>query len=369
MSKKTTATKAHIQEVVTRAIQKDRWRGAKVAVRYWYIHLAVYVAVNLLFSIYGLLRGGLTCPIMLIVFWGTGLIVHSVSAFGQRRGVLSEIQVSGESGTQQGDNWWQSRWIRIYGTIALVAVVFGIMQPFLWMLRLEPPYPEGAMVLSNLLTILLALLALGVGVFGASVYLVLKGRIEDIARKEAKKRSDEVQAEVTHQLVLEIVKIAIEPARNSWRTANALQNQKGQEAERKRLQNWSIFSLKDALAFAKTTLPVAQNKDFWENPKKKKYLITLKNNLAFYMAYRKDNRDRENAREYASEVVKEAHSQSVPNYHYLDTAAWVFRQFALDDKDRKKSEALVLELTNREDIPDKDKKKLLDKYTEKPKDS
>ncbi len=220
-------------------------------------------------------------------------------------------------------------------------------------------------IFRDLLAIILTLAGLGITLLGVSVYLVLKGRIEGIARKEAEKRSKEVH----QRLVLEIVKMAIKPASNKWRSAKALQNQKGQETEQKYLRNWSIRSLKDALTFAKKALPVAQNKDFWENVENKKFFMTLKNNLAYYMAWRKEYSDRKDARLYAREIEKEAHSQSVPNYHFLDTAAWVFERFALDDKDRKESKALVSELTNREDIAEKVKKIFLDKYTEKSKDS
>lgn len=224
-------------------------------------------------------------------------------------------------------------------------------------------------VFRDLLIIIVTLAGLSLVVFGASVYLALRGRIEEIARREAKKTSDEAQAKVTRRLVLEIVKMAIKDSHDKWRTAKTLQNQKGQEEERKRLQNWSIKSLKDALNFAEDTLPVIQNKNFWENVENKKHLIRLKNNLAFYMACRKKTGDREDARLYAKEIEEEARSQSVPNYHYLDTVACVFRQFALGDKDRKKSEALVEELTNREDIPDKKREVLLGKCPKKSKDS
>lgn len=222
-------------------------------------------------------------------------------------------------------------------------------------------------VFRDLLIIILTLAGLTIALFGLGVYLLLRGRIEGIARKEAKKKSAEAQAKVTHRLVLEIVKIAIKPARERWRTGQALQEDK--KAKRESLENWSIDSLKDALKFAEDTLPVVQNKDFWENVENKEYLLRLKNNLAYYMAWRKETGDRKDARLYAREIEKEAHSQTIPNYEHLDTAAWVFRRFALDDKDRKESEALVLELTDREDIPEEVKKTLLDKYTEKSKDS
>ena len=265
--------------------------------------------------------------------------------------------------------YWIS--IPVVGVIIVVGVVLFIYG------YLPRPFFSGGKyrainqyeIFRDLLIIIVTLAGLSLVVFGASVYLALRGRIEEIAQREAKKTSDQAQTKVTRQLVRQFIKIAIVLAHQNWRTIKIRIPQKDQEVERKYLQDWSVHALKEVLAFAKDTLPVTQNKNFWEKVENKKYLINLKNNLAFYMACRKDSRDRKDARKYASEVEKETRSQSVPDYEYLDTVAWVLRQFALNDEDRNRSEALVQELTNRTDISDEEKKRLLDKYAEKPKDS
>ena len=167
-------------------------------------------------------------------------------------------------------------------------------------------------VFRDILIIVLTLAGLSIALFGASVYLMLRGKIEDIARKEAKKRSDEVQAKVTQQLVLEIVKIVLSLAYENWRTIKTRTTEEGQKEEREYLQDWSIDVLVEALAFAEKTLPVAQNKDFWEDVEKKEHLVKLKNNLAFYMAYRQKAAHRKNARLYAKEIEEEAAPRVCP---------------------------------------------------------
>lgn len=81
--------------------------------------------------------------------------------------------------------WWKSKWIWVGGAITLGVVVFGIVQPFVWMWKYGKPPPEGILDLSTLLTILLTLLALGVAGFGTGTYVILAGRIRSEARKSA----------------------------------------------------------------------------------------------------------------------------------------------------------------------------------------
>lgn len=263
-------------------------------------------------------------------------------------------------------------WVIISVVVAMIVVIVIVF--FMYGYFPRPFFAGGKYravnqyeVFRDLLIIILTLAGLSIAVLGASLYMALKGRVEVVAKKEAKKRTDEVQAEVTQRLVLQNVKTVLNLAYENWRTIKTRTTQKGQKVEREYLQDWSIDVLMNILTFAEETLPVAQNKDFWENVENKEHLMKLKNNLAFYMAYRQKDAHRKDARLYAKEIEEEARSQSVPDYEYLDTAAWVLRQFALNDKDRNKSEALVQELTNRADIPDEDKKRLLDKYQRKPK--
>lgn len=272
------------------------------------------------------------------------------------------------------EEWWRSKWTWVIAIIILAAVVFGIIQPFVWTWVYKQYPPSATVTLSTLLTILLTLLALGVSAFGVGVYLLLRGRIIKIAHREAEKKSTEVQRNIIRKLVRQFLITDINIAYQKWKEWERLKGKKEQNPEKEKnkekeygyLQDMAIECLRDIFKFAKSTLPVPEHKSFWEDPENKKYIIMLKNNLAYYLAHRGRKKDAEDARQYAREVEQEARSESVPDYHYLDTVAWVFKQFALSEEDKEKSKSIVAELEQRLDIKKDDKERLLRKYKQKP---
>ncbi|MBA7493791.1 hypothetical protein ES702_04356 [subsurface metagenome] len=272
--------------------------------------------------------------------------------------------------TRQEEHWWKSKWIWVVAIIILGAVVFGIIQPFVWTWVYKQYPPSATVTLSTLLTIVLALLALGVSAFGVGVYLLLKQRIIRIAHREAEKKSGEAQREVTHKLVLQFLKGHARIAYQKWKEREILKKNKSQNPQEKDLEGLylkdAIDFSRDVLRFAESTLPIDKNKKFWQDPNNREYLMWLKNNLAYYLAEGGEMRDAEDARKYAKEVEREARSQIVPNYDYLDTVAWVLKQFPLSEEDKEKSKSIVAELEQRPDIKKDDKEKLLRKYKKDP---
>lgn len=85
------------------------------------------------------------------------------------------------------ERWWKSNLVRAAIVIISGAVVFGIMQPFVWKCVHGQYPPAGTIDLSTLLTIVLALLALGVAAFGGGLYYILNRRLQEDARKAAEK--------------------------------------------------------------------------------------------------------------------------------------------------------------------------------------
>jgi len=272
---------------------------------------------------------------------------------------------------QQKQEWWKSKPIWVVVIIILGALVFGIVQPFVWKWVYGQYPPRGTIDLSTLLTIILTLLAIGISAFGVGVYLLLKERIIKIAQREAGEKSTEVQTDVIRRLVSQFVKTDINIAHQKWKEWERVKRKKGlpqkdKEKEYGYLRDMAIACLRDIFKFAKSTLPLPEYKDFWENPTDKKNITLLKNNLAYYLAHRREEKDAEDARQYAREVEQETRSQSVPNYHYLDTVAWVLKQFPLSEEDKEKSKSIIAELEQRPDIKKDDKEKLLYKYKKKP---
>lgn len=106
------------------------------------------------------------------------------------------------------------RWYHWLLTVLLVAaVVFGIVQPFVWMLKFGEPPPAGAITLSVLLTVLLALVGLGVTGFLFLAYRDLRYRLRESLMKSLE---EEIVAESRSALTRAVGNIAFGLWR-SWR--------------------------------------------------------------------------------------------------------------------------------------------------------
>ncbi len=68
--------------------------------------------------------------------------------------------------------------------VLLVAVIFGILQPFIWMQHFGKPPPSGAISLSVLLSVALALVAVGVAAFAFLAYRDLEHRLRESLEEE-----------------------------------------------------------------------------------------------------------------------------------------------------------------------------------------
>lgn len=97
--------------------------------------------------------------------------------------------------------------------VLLAAVVFGIVQPFVWMLKFGQPPPAGAVSLSLLLTIVLALIALGVTAFSVLAYRDLEHRLK---RSLEESLGEEIRNESRSALTRAVGNIAFAYWR-SWR--------------------------------------------------------------------------------------------------------------------------------------------------------
>jgi len=75
----------------------------------------------------------------------------------------------------------------VIGVAFVLLIAFGIGQPFIWEYIIDKTPPAETMTFSSLLTIIIALLTLGISVFGWSTYLILSRRIQEEATKAAEK--------------------------------------------------------------------------------------------------------------------------------------------------------------------------------------
>jgi hypothetical protein len=58
-----------------------------------YFNEVVYLVVNGSFSAYVLLTRGFFWPVFPIIFWGGGLVIHCIAAFGERRRISRQVEV------------------------------------------------------------------------------------------------------------------------------------------------------------------------------------------------------------------------------------------------------------------------------------
>lgn len=92
--------------------------------------------------------------------------------------------------TRQEQQWWESKWISTLIIIILGAVVFGIVQPFIWQWVHKETPPPGTVDLANLLTIILALIALTVTGFAILAYRDLRHRLRESLGREITNKSN-----------------------------------------------------------------------------------------------------------------------------------------------------------------------------------
>ena len=74
----------------------------------------------------------------------------------------------------------------VIGGIFVLLVAFAILQPFLWRLIFNEKPAEITITYSNLLSIMIALLALGIGSLSGMSYYLISRRIQDETRKAAR---------------------------------------------------------------------------------------------------------------------------------------------------------------------------------------
>ncbi len=124
----------------------------------------------------------------LLVIIGTVLFVIAIAL--PAKAILSKQPVAAQPRTlerpsaQREQQWHESKSIWALIIIILGAVVFGIVQPFIWQWVHKETPPPGTVDLANLLTIILALVALAVTGFAILAYRVLRHRLGESIRKE-----------------------------------------------------------------------------------------------------------------------------------------------------------------------------------------
>ncbi len=210
-------------------------------------------------------------------------------------------------------------------SIFILLVTFAILQPLLWELFLGEEAPDITITFSSLLTIMITLLALGVGTVGYFIYQLIEKKIE--------KRVNELTNEVYQRSIAQIL---YGVGFTCWCNYKA-------SKEFHHLKNAILFTHK---AYQRHAINLNEKNIINEN---EEVVLVIKNNLAYYVAeiYRLDKDDdvkdilkntreanRELAINYANEIDKKKCKYLDHFNEWTDTYKFI-NQHCIEESDKK----------------------------------
>lgn len=209
-----------------------------------------------------------------------------------------------------------------------VAVIFGIVSPFIWMWKWEEAPPEGLISLSVLLTIILALL----GLFAGLAYRDLRHRLEESLGVEIRQ---EAKAGVARA-----VGMTAYTAWAAWRCERKHRELLNQAFVMQRYAYWDLIAklTKEQLEKVADILPEDK-------------VCQQKSNLAAYIAYKKHyslpvSADDEGL---ARKLGKETYERALElgdNYDWHANYAGVLKVFGTDEE-KQKAEQIMTAIKSR----------------------
>jgi hypothetical protein len=192
---------------------------------------------------------------------------------------------------------WLVNLLWFIGVVVSLAVVFGIAAPFVWIPVFGSSPSENMVAMSSMLTILLAILALGVAFGGLTVYNILERHIENRAN-EVKADFESKASELTRQqqVIAEEAaarhraRLLVSEGYNLWTIYGNL----------RQMPNQTLATLVGLLskAIERCVLASSVIEQTTARPEDELFACELKNNWGYYLAERSLPEDRELAREH-----------------------------------------------------------------------
>ena len=294
--------------------------------------------------------------------------------------------------------WWQLKRIWAGFWVIIFLIAFGIMQPILWLLADADP-PADAISLSTLLTIVVALFALGLTGFSILIYDYLRELVtaritEDIKStgeavhrriKEDVDKLRRTEEEVHTRIKENVIEISKREEELSKRTEEEIKN--NQTLFMVRVQRnmgyifWQLFGVevikeKSKIISDSTTEIVSKKlidlaieraeyslKFSRELPeiKYKEDIYRCKSNWIYFLAdavgvkdYKLTKQKTELALKVANEILEEVSKQDYPEYYeYQENCAWALQQLSekKDQVSKQKAGNIIRELLKDESIP------------------
>lgn len=194
----------------------------------------------------------------------------------------------------------------VYSGLLIVAVLGGLFGGyFIWGPTWRVPHELSYDVLKDTLTIVLAILAIGMVIVGYSVYLVLEGRLKIESASAA-----------ALETAAGCIRLFVHSGFIFWETYD--------KAEEKEIHYLEIaIGLTERALLFFNELPDKEAKI----RKNDRLLCTIKNNLAYYYAERKQTEDSDLAKEYAEHIRKRISKYPEEKDNWLDTCDFVYQQY------------------------------------------
>ncbi len=241
----------------------------------------------------------------------------------------------------------------VMGGSFVALVLFAILKPFLWHWILKQHPVEACDTLSSLLTITIALLALGIGAFGWVTYRIVSRRLLEKTKREAECFHEETRKEVA-RLHEEAMKKAIrlyEESRKEYeqeyhctmvRLHSHVCSLWGRMYQilkpiiKKELQPLLISFADNSVLYGKRAIDLTKKLD---EKKQKDLIVTIYNNYAMSLALRGDRKDAK----IAEGVIKYLESQiedysEMKKLNYEDTIIFLRLRIPIDKDDLLKAE-------------------------------
>lgn len=204
--------------------------------------------------------------------------------------------------------------LRLLVLAALGLVGFAILQPIIWDQVLEEPSPQASTDLASLIAIVVTVLALTLAGVGALAYHMVKNRLEADMDRRLDERLPEAMKQLENRAAFTLVEIPLLLSYEIWRDYERLWKQGTRQDD----------LLDAAIEYGEQALQ--RSSDVGES-KADIARTACTNTLAFHLATRRNNNDKQRAMQFARQLEDDQ------SYRTLETAAWVYLRFSQESDD------------------------------------
>jgi uncharacterized membrane protein YqjE len=270
----------------------------------------------------------------------------------------------------------------VIGGLFVALVLFAISKPYLWHLIIEKPLPDDVNTLSSLLTITIALLALGIGAFGWITYTTVRDRLQEETRKEAESLREEIRKEVAsfYEKIKQEAERLHEETRQAAKEIKKLQDDmSGAYHEvniamariylRDGLDRWLQNNVDRAIELTEKALDFMKKEYPIEPPKNKNEEITrdfIRGNLAYYYAQSKNQAKYAEALNFSNEALDIGKKYNL--LQLIEDYIYVVKEYQVEDGEYYKTAKQLIDIysddfINRRIITSKKLKEYEDYYS------